>query len=95
MEVRVIASLVAKPEFVAEVKAAVHQVIDPSREEKGNLQYDLHAESGQEGSFVFFERWASDDALEKHNKTEHFKEFVKGVEGKLESLEIKKVKQIA
>lgn len=95
MEVRVIASLVAKPEFVAEIKAAVHQVIDPSREEKGNLQYDLHTESGQEGSFVFFERWASDDALEKHNKTEHFKEFVKALEGKLESLEIKKVKQIA
>ena len=95
MEVRVIASLVAKPEFIAEVKAAVHQVIEPSREEKGNLQYDLHAESGQKGSFVFFERWASDDALEKHNKTGHFNEFVKAIEGKLESLEIKKLKQIA
>lgn len=95
MEVRVIASLVAKPEFTAAVKAAVYQVIEPSREEQGNLQYDLHAESGQKGSFVFFERWASDDALEKHNKTEHFKAFVKAIEGKLESLEIKKVKQIA
>ncbi|WP_392434633.1 putative quinol monooxygenase [Yersinia sp. HM-2024] len=95
MEVRVIASLVAKPEFIAEVTAAVHQVIEPSREEKGNLQYDLHAESDQKGSFVFFERWASEDALEKHNKTEHFNAFVKAVEGKLESLEIKKVKQIA
>ncbi|HDL7015551.1 TPA: antibiotic biosynthesis monooxygenase [Yersinia enterocolitica] len=95
MEVRVIASLVAKPEFIAEVTAVVHQVIEPSREEKGNLQYDLHAESDQKGSFVFFERWASEDALEKHNKTEHFKAFVKAIEGKLESLEIKKVKQIA
>ena len=95
MEVRVIASLVAKPEFIDAVKEAVHLVIEPSREEKGNLQYDLHAESGQKGSFVFFERWASDDALEKHNKTAHFKEFVKSIEGKLESIEIKKVKQIA
>lgn len=95
MEVRVIASLVAKPEFIAEVSAAVHQVIEPSREESGNLQYDLHAESGQKGSFVFFERWASEDALEKHNKTEHFEALVKAIEGKLESIEIKKVKQIA
>ncbi|MFA3779369.1 putative quinol monooxygenase [Yersinia sp. 1652 StPb PI] len=95
MEVRVIASLVAKPEFIDAVKEAVHLVIEPSREEKGNLQYDLHAESDQKGSFVFFERWASDDALEKHNKTEHFKAFVKAVEGKLENLEIKKLKQIA
>ncbi|CFQ58749.1 antibiotic biosynthesis monooxygenase domain-containing protein [Yersinia frederiksenii] len=95
MEVRVIASLVAKPEFTAAVKAAVHQVIEPSREEQGNLQYDLHAESDKPGSFVFFERWESDEALEKHNKTAHFKEFVKSIEGKLESIEIKKVKQIA
>ncbi|MDA5496686.1 putative quinol monooxygenase [Yersinia aleksiciae] len=95
MEVRVIASLVAKPEFIAEVKEAVHQIIEPSREEKGNLQYDLHSESDKKGSFVFFERWASDEALEKHNKTKHFGDFVKSLEGKLESIEIKKVKQIA
>ncbi|AJJ63024.1 putative quinol monooxygenase [Yersinia aldovae] len=95
MEVRVIASLVAKSECIDDVKQAAHQVIEPSREEKGNLQYDLHAESDQKGSFVFFERWASDDALEKHNHTEHFKRFVKAIEGKLESLEIKRVKQIA
>ncbi|AKP35095.1 putative quinol monooxygenase [Yersinia aleksiciae] len=95
MEVRVIASLVAKPEFIAEVKEAVHQIIEPSREEKGNLQYDLHSESDQNGSFVFFERWASDEALEKHNKTQHFSDFVKSIDGKLESIEIKKLKQIA
>ncbi|CNH18666.1 putative quinol monooxygenase [Yersinia pekkanenii] len=95
MEVRVIASLVAKSEFIDEIKEAVHQVIEPSREEKGSLQYDLHAENDQKGSFVFFERWASGDALEKHKHTEHVKAFIKAIEGKLESLEIKEVKQIA
>ncbi|CNI23718.1 antibiotic biosynthesis monooxygenase [Yersinia mollaretii] len=95
MEVRVIASLVAKPEFVNEVKEAVHQIIEPSREEKGNLQYDLHAENDQKGSFVFFERWASDEALDKHNKSQHFRDFVKSIDGKLESIEIKTLKQIA
>lgn len=39
---------------------------------------------------LFFERWASDEALEKHNKTEHFKQLVKAIDGKLESLDIKK-----
>lgn len=53
MEVRVIASLVAKPEFIDAVNEAVHLVIEPSREEKGNLQYDLHAESGQKSSLCF------------------------------------------
>lgn len=35
MEIRVIASIVAKTEFIEEVKAALHQIIEPSREEKG------------------------------------------------------------
>ncbi len=53
MEIRVIASIVAKTEFIEEVKAALHQIIEPSREEKGNLQYDLHTESEQKGSLSF------------------------------------------
>ncbi|MGG7667363.1 putative quinol monooxygenase [Yersinia sp. J1] len=95
MEVRVIASLVAKPEFIEDVKAIVHQIIEPSRAEGGNLQYDLHAEIGQPSTFVFFERWASDDALQKHNKTAHFQAFVGQLDGKLDNLDIKTLKQIA
>lgn len=42
-----------KTEFIEEVKAALHQIIEPSREEKGNLQYDLHTESEQKGLLSF------------------------------------------
>lgn len=95
MEVRVIATLQAKPDSIEVVSDAVHEIIEASRLEVGNLQYDLHRDMDQPGTFVFFERWASSEALEKHNATEHFKRFVSQIDGKLEALDIKKLKQIA
>ena len=72
-----------------------NQIIDPLRQEMGNLQYDLHRDLEKPGTFVFFERWASAEALEKHNATEHFKHFVSQIEGKLDLLDIKQLKKIA
>ncbi|AJI96097.1 putative quinol monooxygenase [Yersinia ruckeri] len=95
MEVRIIASLIAKPDFFEDVKEILHQIIEPSRAESGNLQYDLHRDIDQPNTFVFFERWASEDAVQKHNKTAHFQQFVAQLDGKLDSLDIKKLKQIA
>ncbi|HEI8865384.1 putative quinol monooxygenase [Serratia sp. AKBS12] len=95
MEVRVIATLQAKSEFIDAVNDAVHQIVEASRQEQGNLQYDLHRDLDKPGTFVFFERWASADALEKHNATAHFKQFVGQIDGKLELLDIKRVAKIA
>jgi len=95
MEVRVIATLQAKPEFLSAVSEAVHEIIEPSRQELGNLQYDLHRDLEKPGTFVFFERWASSEALDKHGATAHFQRFVGQVDGKLDVLDIKKLKKIA
>ncbi|WP_306801834.1 putative quinol monooxygenase, partial [Escherichia coli] len=54
MEVRVIATLQAKAGFEAAVSEAVHDIIEPSRQELGNLQYDLHRDLEKPGVFVFF-----------------------------------------
>ncbi|WP_440511680.1 putative quinol monooxygenase, partial [Serratia sarumanii] len=59
MEVRVIATLQAKAGFEDAVSEAVHDILEPSRQELGNLQYDLHRDLEKPGVFVFFERWAS------------------------------------
>lgn len=94
MEVRVIATLQAKPEFLSDVSDAVHKIVEPSRLELGNLQYDLHRALEKPCTFVFFERWASSEALDKHNMTAHFQQFVSRLDGKLDVLDIKKVKKI-
>lgn len=95
MEVRVIATLQAKPEFLSDVTNAMHEIVEPSRLELGNLQYDLHRALENPCTFVFFERWASSEALDKHDATAHFQQFVNRLDGKLDALDIKKLKVIA
>lgn len=95
MEVRIVAPLTVKPEFVEEVTQTLLTIVAASREELGCLQYDLHREIGSSNSFIFYERWRSEEAVAQHENTEHFKHFVSQLEGKLEKIEIKKMKVLA
>ncbi|WJY16691.1 putative quinol monooxygenase [Pectobacteriaceae bacterium CE90] len=94
MEIRIVASVQAKPEYIQEVTAVLKQVVNPSRQEAGNLQYDLHEEINKPGTFVFFERWKSQDMLNKHEKTPHFQQLVAQLNGKIESMDIDLLKSI-
>lgn len=51
-EVRIVATLIAKPEHKAAIHSAVERVVEPSRQEMGNIQYDLHEEIGHKGTYV-------------------------------------------
>ncbi|MCW2485545.1 antibiotic biosynthesis monooxygenase [Candidatus Symbiopectobacterium sp. NZEC127] len=82
MELRIVATIQAKPEHVDAVAQAVKKVVAPSRAEAGNLQYDLHESLEAPGTFVFFERWASRDVLTEHEATPHFQQLVAELEGK-------------
>ncbi|OSN03784.1 putative quinol monooxygenase [Lonsdalea iberica] len=95
MEIRVVASLQAKPEYLKEITDAVNKAVEPSRKEAGNLQYDLHAEIDKPGAFVFIERWKNKAALETHEKTAHFQKLVADMEGKTVSVDIKLMTQVA
>ncbi|AXW87653.1 antibiotic biosynthesis monooxygenase [Lonsdalea britannica] len=95
MEIRVVACLQAKPEYLKEIADAVTKAVEPSRKEAGNLQYDLHAEIDKPGAFVFIERWKNKEALETHEKTAHFQKLVADMEGKTVSVDIKLMTQVA
>lgn len=95
MEIRVVATVIVKPEFLIEVTAALHDMIEPSRQELGCLQYDLHQDIDHPETFIFYERWASKEALSQHNDTDHLVNFARYLEGKLVRLDIKRLKKIA
>ncbi|WP_263066034.1 putative quinol monooxygenase [Dickeya dadantii] len=95
MEIRIVASVQAKLEFINDVAAAVRQVVAPSRQEAGNLQYELHEELNKTGSFVFFERWKSQEAINEHEQTAHFRALVAQLEGKIDGMDIKLLQTIA
>ncbi|MGC6386487.1 putative quinol monooxygenase [Ewingella sp. S1.OA.A_B6] len=95
MEIRVVATVIVKPEFLNDVSDALYEVIEPSRQEVGCLQYELHRDIDHPETFVFYERWTSKESLLQHNDTEHFVNFARRLEGKLVSLDIKRLKTVA
>ncbi|MEC5319733.1 putative quinol monooxygenase [Brenneria populi subsp. brevivirga] len=92
MEIRIVAILRAKAEFIDEVTAAVKAAVAPSRQEAGNLQYDLHEEIDKPGAFVFFERWKNQAALTEHEQSSHFQRLISSLEGKTDESTIKLMK---
>ncbi|PLT34488.1 putative quinol monooxygenase [Bacillus sp. V5-8f] len=56
------------------------QVISHSKEEAGNISYQLFEDTAHDNSFVFLEVWKDDQAIEQHEQTEHFKSFVKDLD---------------
>jgi quinol monooxygenase YgiN len=50
-------------------------MVEATRPEEGCIQYDLHVSTDQPGSFVFYENWASREALDRHAASPHLRAF--------------------
>ena len=64
MPVVVVATMTAKPESVETVREACKQAIAAVHEEPGCELYSLHEANG---TFVFVEQWADEEALKTHS----------------------------
>jgi quinol monooxygenase YgiN len=69
--ITVVASLQAKPGREAELKHLLQSLLEPTRKERGCLQYELHVSPTQPEKFLFLETWASQEALDAHLKSPH------------------------
>lgn len=63
----------AKPGQEEAVKEALMSMVEPTRKEPGCLCYNLHQSKADPTLFMFYEQWASQDALDAHGKTPHMK----------------------
>ena len=82
-QVTVIAQLVAAEGKDNELKEMLLNLIEPSRNDKGCINYDLHQSEDNSKLFMFHENWASKKLLDKHLATPHLQEFIKKSEGLL------------
>lgn len=64
--VTVIATLKAKAGREDELRAALTSLVEPTRSEDGNVNYDLYESREQPGLFYFYENWRSAEALNQH-----------------------------
>ncbi|MFN8050483.1 MAG: putative quinol monooxygenase [Acidimicrobiales bacterium] len=64
----------AAVELMAELETA-------TRAEPGNIQYAFWLSHSEPGTFLVFEEWADDDALNAHMSSPHMAEFLGGAAG--------------
>lgn len=102
-EVKIVATLTPFPQHIDAVRKAARAMVAPTHQEPGCLQYDFHEsqainvqELAKPGkvSFMFIERWTSEDDLKKHVAMDYHDRFLEELDGKLESLNVQKLTQL-
>lgn len=58
-----------------ELAEQLNALVAPTRAEAGCLDYRLHRDPENAGVFMFYERFASQAALDAHLATDHFRKF--------------------
>lgn len=81
-QVTVIATMTAKADKIEEFAAVFAALVSPSRAEEGCLNYDLHQSNSNPAVWVMYENWRSQEALDKHNATAHFQNFIQQLKAK-------------
>jgi quinol monooxygenase YgiN len=69
----IIGTVVAKPEKREELLRILSAQVAPTRAEPGCINYDFHCDQADHNIFVFYENFASKEALEDHLKKPHLK----------------------
>jgi quinol monooxygenase YgiN len=87
----VIATIKAKPGRSDELKRELLQLIAPTRQEDGCINYDLHQDSEDPSTFVFYENWTSLAALEKHLQSPHILSYLEKEEQLLADWSLQKL----
>jgi len=67
----VVATVKAKPGQEEAVKESLLSLVEPTRKEPGCICYNLHQAKDDKTQFMFYEQWASKEALDAHGKTPH------------------------
>jgi quinol monooxygenase YgiN len=71
----VIAEFHAKPGREEELGGLLKGLLEPTRKERGCVQYDLHVDNDKPGHFLFVENWASMALLQAHLGSPHLTAF--------------------
>lgn len=91
---KIIATIKSKSEFINEIESVLKQLVSESRKEDGNISYLLHRDLKNADEFIVIEEWKSSEAIDFHNNTSHFKDFLNAISGKTEDVQINVIKQI-
>ena len=69
--ITVVAMFRARPGKETELRAALTELLAPTRREAGCLNYDMHVSADDPSKFLFHENWASRAQLDAHFQSVH------------------------
>jgi quinol monooxygenase YgiN len=72
---------VALPDKVEELKAVLLEIIEPTRQEAGVIQYELFQNQSEPTDFTFVEQWESATSLNNHLASPHIKAGIAKLDG--------------
>ena len=66
----------SRPSKTTIILEEIQPLIHGSREESGNVSYDLYKDTEKESVYTMVEVWKDEAAVASHNTSEHFTSFV-------------------
>lgn len=84
----IVAKIEAKESSIELVKAELLKLIEPTRNEEGCLQYDLHQDNDNPAVFVFYENWENRELWQKHMNNARLAAYIEATEGAVESFSV-------
>ncbi|GAM65315.1 hypothetical protein JCM19232_4280 [Vibrio ishigakensis] len=88
MALTIVANIIAKQDKIELVQSELLKLIETTRAEKGCINYDLHQDNENPAHFLFFENWETRELWQDHMSNTHLAEYVKAVEGAVESFTV-------
>jgi len=93
--ITVVAVMQAKPGKEDELRAAALALVEPTRQEEGCVQYDLHVHLVDPAWLVLYENWTSVEHLDRHGASPHLTAF-RAIAGDLiETSRVERYRRIA
>ena len=74
--IKIVAKNYVKPECSEAFRETAKELIEKSCAEEGNIFYTLNVSKNDPNTLVFIENWKDQEAINFHNKTDHFTSIV-------------------
>jgi quinol monooxygenase YgiN len=75
----IIARIPVKPESIEQFLTAAKTMVEKSNLEQGCLVYKLYQEVGNPSSFIFYELYEDQEAVDIHHSSLYFKSFIEQI----------------
>lgn len=92
--IHIVAKNTVKKSQVETFKVLTKELILKSKEEDGCIAYDLYEDMNNPNILTFVEIWSDEEAIERHNQSEHFQKIVPKLGNLIETKEVNLYKKV-